>query len=83
LAGERGIDRYHSLPSIRSFEREDGQERAPSGVGDRLRQAVSADHVGNPQVFVIDRVECLDQLVSFLVMDVAPLAGNVLLRLGE
>jgi hypothetical protein len=73
----------HSLPSIRSFESKDGQERAPPGVGDRLRQVVIPDHIGNPQVFVIDHIVRLDELARFLVVKVAPLSCDVLMRLGQ
>src|SRR5262249_55832142 len=34
LAGERGVDRLHSLPGACSLESEDGQNRAPARSGD-------------------------------------------------
>src|SRR5690348_14807154 len=56
LAGERGIDRLHSLPGARSLESEDSEKRAPPGIKNALGQVVVSHQVGDPQVFVIDDV---------------------------
>src|SRR5258708_37239090 len=83
LAGERGSDRLHSLPGSCSLESEDGQERAPPGIGDALGQGVVLHQVADPQVFVIDHVVLLDELTGFLVVKVAPLVVHVLMGFGE
>src|SRR4029077_366855 len=82
-AGEGGIDRYHALPSIRSCDSEDDEERAAPRITNALGEVVILHHVADPQVFVIDRVVVRHQRVSFLVVEVAALARDVPLRLGE
>jgi hypothetical protein len=77
------MDRLHSLPSIRSFESEDDEERAPPRIADAFGEGVVPDHVADLQVFVVDHVVLFDQCASFLVVGVAPLPGNVLLRFGQ
>jgi hypothetical protein len=83
LAGECWIDRLHSLPSIRSFERKDGQKRAPPCSTNALGKGVVADDIGNPQVFMVDHIVRLQQVARFLVMEVAAPPDDVLARFGE
>src|SRR5260221_3529374 len=77
------MHRLHALPGACSLESEDGQERAPPGIGDALRQGVVLDHGADPQVFMVDHVVLLDELAGFLVVEVAPLVAHVLVGLGE
>ena len=78
-----GLTATTRFPALRSLESEDGQERAPPRIGDALGEVVVLDHVGDPQVFVIDHVVRLHQREGFLVVEVAALAGDVLMRLGQ
>jgi hypothetical protein len=83
LAGERGIDCNHSLPGSYRLESKDGQEHAPPRIRDALGEMVVLDHVSDPQIFMIDHIVGLDKRGGLLVVEIAPLAGDVLLRLGQ
>jgi hypothetical protein len=83
LAGERGIHRNHSLPSIRSFESEDGHERTPPRILDGLSEMMVLDHVADPQVFMVDRVILAHERERRLVVEVLSLVVDALMRLRQ
>src|SRR5258708_11236478 len=81
-----GIGRWHgydSTPSVCCFGFEDGTELRPTGIRDALGQAVVPYHVGDPQVFEIDRVVLLDQLQGFLVVEVLSLPLHLQVRFRQ
>src|SRR6516165_5629708 len=83
LAGERWVYRLHSLPGACSLESEDGQERTPPCVRNGLGEVVVPHPVGDPPVFMVDDIVRLDQRTRFLVVEVAALAGDVLMCLSQ
>src|SRR5260370_15892117 len=84
--GWRGVGRRHgygSLPSVRCFESEDGAKLAPAGITDALGEGVVSHHVGRLQVFVIEGVVLLDQGQGGLVVEVLPLALDMLMDTAQ
>jgi hypothetical protein len=75
----------HGSPSptgARCLEGEDGQERAPTRLGNRLRAVVMLEPVGRLPVLVSDRVVLTHQLEGSGVLEVPALALHRLLRVG-
>src|SRR5262249_22502715 len=84
--GSRGIGRRHSYYSPTGaccLEGEDAQELRPSRVADALSEVVVLDHIGRPQVPVIERIIRAHQLECCLVVKVLTLALHRLVRLGK
>src|SRR5262245_8618133 len=77
------MDRLDSLPGACSLESENGQKRRPACVRNRLGEVVIPDHVGDPQIFMINRIVLARQLERRLVMEVLSLAAYCLMRLGK
>ena len=72
----------HSLPGACCLEREDAQERRPARIGDALGKVVILDHVGDPQVLVIDDIAFAHKRQRRLMVKVLSLAAHSLMRLG-
>ena len=56
LGGVLGGNRGHPTPGACCLGFEDGTERRPARITDALGEMVVPYHVGDPQVFEIDRV---------------------------
>ena len=83
LTGERRVYRLHSLPGARSLESKDGEKLSPARIADALGQMVIPHQVGNPQVFMVDDIVGVDELVGLLVVEVTPLPCDMEMRLGQ
>src|SRR5690242_15284508 len=77
LAGERRIDRFHSLPGSSRLESEDAQELRPPPVADALGEVVILDHVGRLQIFMCNGVVDARQRAGFLVVKVSSLIADM------
>jgi hypothetical protein len=71
------------LPSVSCIANKDAQERRPARILDALGERVVPDHAGRLQVFEVNGVVLLYQLTSFLVMEVLPLAFDLLVCSGK
>ena len=76
LARERGIDRSHPTPGRCCRGGEDGEVARPPGIGDAPGEAAMPHQVGDPHVFVIDRVVVAHQGERRLVMKVLALLAK-------
>ena len=83
LAGIGRIHRDHPTPSVHCFGFEDGAKLRPAGITDALGQVVVPYHIGDLQVFQIDRVVGPEQRQRRLVVEVLSLASHPLMRLGQ
>src|SRR5262249_14756247 len=82
LAGELGRNRHHSPTGPFCLVCEDGTERCPPGIADALGEVMVPDHIADLQIFQVDRVVRAHQGEGRLVVEVAPLALDLLLLLG-
>jgi hypothetical protein len=83
LAGVGRGHGYSSLPSICSFESEDGAELTPARVTDGLGEMVVLHHVGNLQVFVVYRIVALHQGARGFMLMIEPLPSHLQMLLGK
>ena len=65
------------------LEGEDAQKLRPSGVLNGLGQMMVLEHVGDLQIFMIDRVEMSHQLQRCFVLEVLPLMPHLVVRFGK
>src|SRR5262245_30694778 len=77
-----GIGRWHSnhlTPSVHCFGFKDDAKCRPARITDALAELSIPYHVGDPQIFEVDRVEVAYEGVGGLVMEVGALALHFLL----
>ncbi len=73
----------HPTPGAHCRGFEDAAERGPAGIADALGEAAIPPPIGDPQIFEGDGVVGAQQGQRGLVVEVAPLPREVLVRLGE
>ena len=78
-----GIDGDYPATGACCRVRQDGEERAPPRVTNRLGQMMMLHHGGGLEVLVIDRVVLLNELEGYLMVGVLPLSPHLLMRLGQ
>ena len=83
LAGRGRRHSYHSLPGACSLESEDGQEPRPARIADALGKVVVLDPMGRLPIFMGDAIVGAHQPCCVLVMEVAPLVGDGVLRFRQ
>lgn len=78
LAGERGWHGDNSLAGACCLAGEDGAELRPARIRDAFGEVLIVAHVGHPQLFESDSVVGAEQIQRRLRLEVAALAGNLL-----
>src|SRR5258708_26207017 len=83
LAGVLRRDRYRSLTGTFCVAYEDAGELIPPGIADTLGEVVVPQQVGGSQVFQINGVVGVHKCQRRLVVVIATLALDVLIRAGQ
>lgn len=83
LGGLPGVHRYHLNTGTCCLVREDREEPGPAGIVGRLGKVQRANHAGNVQILVGDLAIALHQIKRCLVVKVAALIGDSLVKAGK
>src|SRR5258708_6822590 len=83
LAGVLCGDRYYPLAGPYCLACEDATEPRPAGIADALSQVVIPQHIGDLQIFQVNRVVLAQQGQRGLVVVIGALAFDVLMGLRQ